>query len=79
MKKNKKIEEKAKIEQSKPKKMLLLSYDLSPEEALKIVKRTFGIGKKEKKYSNKFLKILKENPTIKNGFLDENHPKGFQL
>jgi len=46
MKKNKKIEEKAKTEQLKPQKILLMPYSLSPEEALEVFKWTFKIGKK---------------------------------
>ena len=79
MKKNKKIEEKAKTEQSKPKKMLLLSYDISPEEAWKVFKRTFEIGEKKKKHSKEFLELLKRNPTFIDGNLEENYSKGFQL
>ena len=46
MKQNKKIEEKVKTEQPKSRKILLMPYSLSPEEALEVFKRTFKIGNK---------------------------------
>jgi len=42
----KKAREKAKTEQLSSRKILLIPYSLSAEEALEVVKRTFKIGKK---------------------------------
>ncbi|MFH2013407.1 MAG: hypothetical protein ABIJ17_00325 [Patescibacteria group bacterium] len=47
IKKFKKAKEKA--EKKAQSKVLLLSFDLSPEEALRRVKEHFGIGKKRNK------------------------------